>query len=844
MCFAQFPTNGLIAQYGFDSGSVLTDSANGANFTQTGSSIVEINNRFGNPQTSAINLNGDYLTRSNIDFPSINSNYGDFGSVSFWIKTSTNDSDTRIILDDSNRSSFATSNWAGYYIYLKDGKIGATLGVEYSGYFSYRSGGVFANKFVSDGNWHHVAVTFSRADGFGGCCTYTLYNELYVYIDGISYGSGGNSESTVSGSLSLLQSHDTNGNITIGNNRSNSLPANNRYFDVVDDILFYNRLLSASEISDIANYNYCYAPNATISIYGITETEAGLNVPGTGIFDIAYVPQGEDFSTAIIITNVDAVAAPILVNGLTPSTVYDVYNRSHCAASSNVSDWSVSQSFRTKGKIFVNANATGNGNGASWANAFTSIQTALSAQVDGQEIWIASGTYQPSLTDRSISFLVSSPNVKLYGGFAGTETQLSDRIIGTNTTVLSGDLLGNDDNNVSYTNTTRDDNSYTVLNISGEGVTLDGVTITGAHSNGAAGSPAEYRYGGAVFKNVAVRNLTISNCKLTKNVAKEAGGAISAGFTGYSGTGGLTINGCEFIENISAIGGVIYSANTSNAAITYSISNSLFSKNKATDTNAAATGYGGSSMWLRSYTTGSALVSNIVNCTFVDNVDDGTASGMSNTNRTTLALTKNTNTTHTATISNCVFWNNKAASGTIARPIGGFIESTISSATITNSIDETNFTGITLSGTSANTSGVNPLFVDAATGNYNLSVNSPAVNGGNNTSVIGTTDLLGKQRIHNTIVDMGAYEYDATTLGAVKFNVSQNFTLYPNPAQSVVTIQSDENVELIEIYTLGSSRILATKEKQIDVSNLPKGAYIVKLTTSEGKVGVNKIIKN
>ena len=42
------------------------------------------------------------------------------------------------------------------------------------------------------------------------------------------------------------------GYITIGNNRSNSLPANNRYFDVVDDILFYNRLLTAQEISDIA----------------------------------------------------------------------------------------------------------------------------------------------------------------------------------------------------------------------------------------------------------------------------------------------------------------------------------------------------------------------------------------------------------------------------------------------------------------------------------------------------------------------------------------------------------------------------------------------------------------
>ena len=31
---AQFPTNGLIAQYGFDNGTLLVDGANAQNFTQ------------------------------------------------------------------------------------------------------------------------------------------------------------------------------------------------------------------------------------------------------------------------------------------------------------------------------------------------------------------------------------------------------------------------------------------------------------------------------------------------------------------------------------------------------------------------------------------------------------------------------------------------------------------------------------------------------------------------------------------------------------------------------------------------------------------------------------------
>jgi hypothetical protein len=386
--YSQFPTNGLVAQYGFDNGSLLVDGANGQNFTQTGSSLVEINNRFGSTSTSAVNLNGDHLTRPDIDFPVDALGYGNFETLSFWIKTTTNDSDTRIIIDDSNRTSFASSNWAGNYVYLQDGKVGATLGVQYyQAALGYRSGGVLTSKFISDGNWHHVVVLLANSIGYGNT-TMTIYNSISVYIDGVHEGNGGNSQQST-GSISLAQSHDTNGYITIGNNRSNSLPANNRYFDVVDDILFYNRLLTAQEISDIANYNFCFAPNPSITVYGITETEAGFNLPGSAIHDIAYVKESEPFSNAIIVSNVDAAGAPFTVNDLSPSTRYNLYNRSYCTASSNVSGWSLAQTFKTKGKIFVNVNATGSNNGSSWTDAYTNLQLALNDQVDGQEIWIA-----------------------------------------------------------------------------------------------------------------------------------------------------------------------------------------------------------------------------------------------------------------------------------------------------------------------------------------------------------------------------------------------------------------------------------------------------------------------
>ena len=118
--------------------------------------------------------------------------------------------------------------------------------------------------------------------------------------------------------------------------------------------------------------------------------------------------------------------------------------------------------------IYVDAFATGYGNGTTWADAYNKLEDALARVTAGcgNEIWVANGVYVPGDSNND-TFDIDS-DVDIYGGFAGGETAISQRKPARNLTYICGDDICNNVISISA-NTT---------------VTLDGLIVTGASEDG------------------------------------------------------------------------------------------------------------------------------------------------------------------------------------------------------------------------------------------------------------------------------------------------------------------------------------------------------------------------
>lgn len=346
------------------------------------------------------------------------------------------------------------------------------------------------------------------------------------------------------------------------------------------------------------------------------------------------------------------------------------------------------------------------------------------------EWWLAAGDYEITASMNFVN------GVKIYGGFAGTETSLAERTQADNAQPWEFENI----TSITGNNTFPIFTCTAALPIE---TILDGVTVqNGVQTSGNGG-------GMTIRPNGYVRN-----CRFLYNTASGQGGAIlfngggtvenSYFFNNNAKLGGAchiakisSITGCLFENNIAEQGGAIRSQATDGT-----IANCIIRNNTAT-TN-------GSGIYTQTATTSATK---IINCLIYGN-------------RTKVAIYM-----YGADIINCTVDGGDVNSVYVTTAGGKIINSVFTTpveSALTTGVEFMNNAYASIKGNDEWTNSNNKEitnsefgFTDAASGDYTLTSTSPLINAGTDVSAdyaLAATDLIGTTRPQGTAYDLGAYE--------------------------------------------------------------------------------------
>ena len=229
-----------------------------------------------------------------------------------------------------------------------------------------------------------------------------------------------------------------------------------------------------------------------------------------------------------------------------------------------------SVSAMAQSKIYY-VSPTGTGDGTSWQSTMK-LADALEAAQANDQIWVQGFetitkdyVYFVPEDHKATGFTLKS-GVQLYGGFAGTEKSINDRVtLGKPyqmkfRSVLSGDLNNDDEvdntNLIFPANTTRTDNVTHVLSVdmapsSGSNnntypTVINGFTIAGGHADGTD------EKGGGIYiygNNTGGGNFRIERCFLFNNYATQGGAVYVDAAVKNVNNGESLINQCVVYNN-------------------------------------------------------------------------------------------------------------------------------------------------------------------------------------------------------------------------------------------------------------------------------------------------------
>lgn len=421
---------------------------------------------------------------------------------------------------------------------------------------------------------------------------------------------------------------------------------------------------------------------------------------------------------------------------------------------------------------YVTQNGAGLKDGSSWTNAWGSEEFGnnIFNVSQGTTCWLAKGIYLPTRTasgtiptqvGEAVYFIPKG--VKLYGGFSGTETTLSERNYSTihtlNKTVLSGDSGA-----VNF----QGDNLRRVLLMTncGSGEIVDGLTI--GYSLNAA---IEVRFSTAI-----IQNPVFNNCILRDNY--PFGGPYTALNAYGSLTGNaVTISNCYVYNNGTSQTGF---GAIASFGCKLDIFNSTFCNNFSQQA-VPGNNYG---IAIHVNNTGAT----ITNCTFFKNptFNDGICPVISTENAS-----------DSVRINNCIFWKNQTASGVYTlNVVGGQ-----NYFSVKNSVFPVQNAG-TAPAVLINPILLDPVFVNennpaGADNEFNtsddglrLSLCTNIANLGDNSLVVSATDYLGNPRIFGTNTDPGSHELQSNPVVFQITNQPVNATVCEGINTSFLAIAS------------------------------------------------------